>query len=295
MANIYSFNSPYIEQNGISDLSTVNTETNIPYTQIHILKNVFGGTGVTEKRKLTAFGSDNKQSEILRKTTLDRSYSVTTQLQSSIGLPLPNGLDYNYRQDWSEDTVELSEQIVNAFVNRTGSSGQILDDYKLSLPGYSNISDMVNRKLINAVSNNWGKLAARKAGIASNPYKELFYNGTTFRTFSWSWDFAPINEKQSQEIEQFIHELEQASLPEYWGEQAGSPFKLPDTFEIEFVNTKLPKLKGLALTSIDKKYDNSGAGPKFFSNGHPSFISLSLSFIEITLITKKEHEELRNK
>ena len=135
-----------------------------------------------------------------------------------------------------------------------------------------------------------------KAGwqTGSNPWEQKVYEAPDFRTFTFRWEFSPLNSKDSKSLEDIIQKLTKASYP--IGESEGI-WTFPDQFELLFVSlneddeggtpAKLPiKFGKCVLTNIATNY--TGAGHWRTSlEGKPSFVNLSLTFSETNL---KEQE-----
>ena len=257
------------------------------YTQITVQTTVVGGTGPSQSIRLTEAGTTSTEQANIN--SRNSGMSAATLLAASIALPLPTELAQSFQQDWSAEEVGALQSMIGR-PKLTGESGNPID---FNAPGLKDLQGMLGNKLTKWGSETVFKSALRNHGLAYNPYKEKFYNGVSFRSFQWSWDFAPINEAQYKQIEELIFNLQVHSHPDFLsGPQ--SPFIIPDSFQVEFVNTKLPKMRTLVLTDMQVNYSNGGEGPRWLVNGEPAYISLSLTFLEADLLTKQRIRELRN-
>lgn len=270
------------------------------YAVVTVLKNRQGGTGVSEKRVLAndmagprpgasdrreiTSRSGLRQAQVIRPASLIGPTS--TSIAGVYALPLPQQLTYTTSQEWADDDTSALEQLIGYGAKGGGANGIFSGDALSYLAGLG-----INIAVGKASQSSFRKALADK-GLAYNPFKELFYNGVAFRRFTYTWQFAPISAAEAQALNQLIYDFEFHSAPDVrYGPQ--SPFILPDSFEIEWANTKLPKLKSLVLTSVGVDYANSGAGPKFNTDDHPSFVALTLEFLETALITRAEVTALR--
>lgn len=201
--------------------------------------------------------------------------SSTSRLTASIALPLPKNLTYGSSNDWSEESSGFIEKFIGGF-------GKPSSEADLEETGKSYLAN----RLLNVVSDSSFRRYAQNVGIGSNPYKEVFYGGVRFRTFQFNWELAPKSEAEAKTIERLLFQLELASHPEYMGKTDSSMFWIPDSFEIEFKGTNLPKLQRMVLTGMNIDYTQYG--PRFIKDGYPAFIGVDLSFMEVTLRTKEE-------
>lgn len=128
-------------------------------------------------------------------------------------------------------------------------------------------------------------IAERRYGIAVDPLKEIFFNGISNRTYSFSWKFQPKNSTESKTLMDMIKELEAAIQPK---KLDLGLFRIPDRFEIEFAeDLNLPSITSVVCTNISTDYSAAGS-PRFFKDGNPAFVNLSLSFTEIEVRAEEE-------
>lgn len=208
------------------------------------------------------------------------AFSSISRLQSSIALPLPKNLPYQWSNDWSMTEDNFGGEFMSSVASGNISSFSDAKDA---------VASGAKNQLIGALNKSiLQKIMQRNVGTVANPFKEIYYNGVGFRSFSFNWEFAPQNESESSRLETLLYELELASHPELI-DGPTSAYNIPDVFDISFVGTRLPKIQTAALTGISIDY--SPQGPKFFKNGHPAFIEVGLSFTELIPITKKEIRE----
>lgn len=259
------------------------------YTEIVILKTVVGAAP-TRQSIFTEIEGGRPTAAPQDTQTL----TAATHVAASIALPIPTNLDQSYKNDWSADTVGAIEKFVAGRVAEGLRGGGTVQD--LLNGAYSQVPDLFKNELIRRGAQTPARLALRQQGLAANPYRELFYNGVELSQFTWEWEFAPTSEQESVRMEALFHALARAKHPDLLrgvGSSDATPYVIPDTFEVTFVNTKIPRHRSLALTDMSVRYANSGAGPKWIANGHPAFAALSLSFIETSPLTKRDIDELR--
>lgn len=210
------------------------------------------------------------------------AFSATSRLTSSIALPLPKNLPYAWQNDWSESETGITEQLVSQV-----ASGSTFSDVA------SSAASGIKNQILQAVNSSYlQKMLQKNAGVAPNPFKEMYYNGVAFRQFQFSWDFAPQNQQEAETLERLIFDLELASHPELTDHNAETnttSFLIPDVFDIVFVGTRTPRIQTAALTNMTVEYAQNG--PKFFADGHAAFVDLTLSFTELIPLTRREIQE----
>ena len=170
------------------------------------------------------------------------------------------------------DTAEL---LNSATANRGGLSKQL----GMNLVGGA----------LNTTGNN---LLALTKGQIYNPNVELLYQGPQLRTFSFSFNFVPKNSGESGVVSQIIKEFKKWSAPGDPGEEGF--LSVPHVWDIRYggkVEGKMNKFKPCALTNVSVQ-DNAGSDlHSTFEDGTPTLTSITLSFNEVDILTRKDHED----
>ena len=131
------------------------------------------------------------------------------------------------------------------------------------------------------------------SGIARNPHMAVLFQGTGFRTHSFSYKLVPRNQEDSRKITAIIKTFKQAMVPEYI--KQNHFFRYPQQFRIEVSKPDhLFKFQTCVLTTFNVNYHGEG-GPFYHSleNGEeaPVSVTLEMNFTETRIITKDEIEE----
>lgn len=205
-----------------------------------------------------------------------------TRLDKVIVLPMP--LEHSVRTKLSYDNAYDPSNLtkVGDFLNTPG--GGVISDVA-SLGKNKAISWLMNK--ISSGSTSERDLQAEER-LARNPKKEVMFNGFDFRNFSFSWVFAPKNEKESDMVKSIIETFRYYSLPEI---TAGKLFYIfPSEFEISFMqgqkdNPNIPKIATSVLQSISVNYTPSSVWSTL-PNGAPLSLSITLDFLELELIDR---------
>jgi len=134
---------------------------------------------------------------------------------------------------------------------------------------------------------------AQKAGVASNPRKEVVFQDVEKRRFQYNFDFAPVSLKEYHNVLDIIDAFKVHMHPEMW-DRMGMTYQTPSEFDIEyhFQNTQnkaLHRVSTCYLTSLNVVYAQSG-----WSNhdgGYPTQLTIQLEFQEIETLTRERIED----
>lgn len=131
-------------------------------------------------------------------------------------------------------------------------------------------------------------------GQILNPFTTAVFGGVNLRTFNFNWQFSPVGEQESIDLEKIIKRLRAKSLPTV------SPNNLFMEFphEVEFTylgmqdDTFTFPTAPCYITSLE--VDRTAAGtPAFFAKtGAPAFVSIGMRLLEIRpLVSKGDSED----
>jgi len=142
-----------------------------------------------------------------------------------------------------------------------------------------------------------GVALATAVGTARNPHKAVLFEGTDFRSHSFSFRFSPVRASESDEIRKIIHLFKYHMHPGYvTGALAGAGnhfFTTPEFFKIELSNKgkytvndyQICVLKGMSVNYQPSNYPAyarvSGSDPA------PMEVIMNLEFQETAIITKE--------
>jgi len=200
--------------------------------------------------------------------------------------------------------------VLDAFGDGTSAGDAAVDGAKAVV---GSISNKIQNFLTGGIKN-------IKAGIAINPQKETTLQPLEFRTFSFNYEFNPRSEEEAFQIRKIIHTFRMAMLPDgltadnldesrkkvaqEQGVDLASDgdgrernelfFSFPNVFDIYFdgpVGTKIDGFLPAVCTSAEVNYSG---GQKFATHydGQPVKITLSLSFQEIRVMTRRNYKEI---
>lgn len=124
--------------------------------------------------------------------------------------------------------------------------------------------------------------------LAQNPKKEVMFDSFGFRNFSFSYQFAPKTQEESDMVHDIIETFRYYALPEITG---GTMFYIfPSEFEISFMfgakeNPHIPRIATSVLKNITVNYAPNSVWSSL-PNGAPLSLAISLTFIELELIDR---------
>ncbi len=129
-------------------------------------------------------------------------------------------------------------------------------------------------------------------GKIYNPNVELLYKGPTLRQFNMSFNFFARTRQESSTIDSIIKEFKMYSAPDDDGEFLTVPHIWQVTYKMGGMDhPKMNKFKKAALQSI-AVVDNSASNMHTtFEDGTPTVTTVSLSFTEVDMIFRKDHED----
>ena len=138
----------------------------------------------------------------------------------------------------------------------------------------------------------------KAVGAADNPYMEVLFDKVGMREFNYSFQFAPKNPDETEDIKKIINLFRFHMLPELRG-QASRFLTIPSEFDIHYMfmgedgaateNHYYHKIATCVLQNLSVDYTPNGV--KSFRNGAPTQINLSLSFKETQMLSKQSVNE----
>lgn len=138
-------------------------------------------------------------------------------------------------------------------------------------------------------------LTALQRGEIYNPNVELIYQTPQMRSFAFDFIMSPKNAQESQMINDIILEFKKWSAPE----EAGTMFKVPCVWKIKYMtggreNPNMNVFKKSACTSVQVQANPGSDMHQAFDDGMPVTTAMSLTFQEVDIITRGDHENAPN-
>lgn len=238
-------------------------------------------------------------------------------------LACPNGISAQYTASYNKvafGTVGMAagEALANGKTFGSAEASAILQKMGgAAMPEMvmSSITD-VTRGLGNLMGSEFGgdknSLLAVSQGKIFNPYEEILFNGTGFRTFSFQFKLVARNDGEATTIGEIVKYLKEGMLPHMGGDASpnagGKPAKgryiyVPDKFELKFMRLipngaelqEIPHIKFMqcVMEAFDVQYTPDGSYTALKSaDSTPNklkvpAVTLNMQFKETAYITKE--------
>jgi hypothetical protein len=220
-------------------------------------------------------------------------------------LPIPQGISDTNMVSWGDDTlnplaasgIQAAESAMKGDVG--GAVSNLLSQFK-NVATSGNGQDAVTNFFAAMAVNNFGanvsaeSLITRASGQVLNPNMELLFKGVQLRSFNFSFNMAPRDEKESGAVKSIIRTFKK-SMAAKTSTGAGLFISSPSIFQLEYQsgNTKHPFLhsfKPCALVSMGVNYTGSGAYSTY-EDATPVHMVLTLSFQELNPIYFSDYKD----
>lgn len=201
-----------------------------------------------------------------------------------IALQIGERISTSYRANWKEEDLGT---LVGALASGNQSLLGLMnplnpENYQLAARSMGNVSKILG-------SDSLENVIAATSKTVKNPYKEQFFKSMDNRTFTFDYVFAPKNEKEAETVfgrTGIINKFAYHMHPEL--SKSGYFFNYPAEFSIVYYfngreNRFVRKVSSCALTNMSVDYGAEGFTT--FANGHPSYATLRLTFLELELLT----------
>lgn len=223
---------------------------------------------VTRSSRRTTFGGDTR-------TGIERVNGAALPIAAT--LPFPDRFVYPNDLDWSIEDRSVIQKIGADVINNG------IEDVDVGTAA----SNIIGRTLNSATDVFGTREAARNRGIANDPLKEIFFQGSQNRTFQFEWRLYPLNSGEAVQIDNFIRSMKISILPQSAGLGL---LRIPDEVLITFPSDlRLPPIKPAVCNSFSVDYTGEGK-PRFQKDGYASFIRLSMSITEIEVAKREDFQ-----
>ena len=129
-------------------------------------------------------------------------------------------------------------------------------------------------------------------GEAYNPNVELTYNSPVMRKFTFAFQFIPKSSMETQMIQNIIRTFKRRAAPL----DANGMFEVPDVWVVKYMangrmNVHMNEFKRMACVDVAVQANASTNMHQSFVDGMPISTTLNLTFQEIDIITRNDHDE----
>ena len=144
---------------------------------------------------------------------------------------------------------------------------------------------------------------ARSSGQIINPNMELLFNGVTLRSFSFSFDLAPRDERESDTIKRmlriFKQNMQARRSSDGTSNSSGLFLRSPNVFQLNYKTGRrnhnfLHKFKPMALLNMSVNYTGGGTYATY-DDTTPVHMKLDLSFQELNPVYSEDYESEEGK
>ena len=224
-------------------------------------------------------------------------------------LPMPQGISDENSVDWGDDSLNpLAAAAAGASKNIIEGASPLTQGAKLidaiknvvtSGNGQDLVSNYIAAQAVNAFNSNVSaeSLLTRTSGQVLNPNMELLFKGVQLRSFNFSFNFAPREQREAIEVKNIIRTFKKSmAARNSSGAGAGLFISSPNIFQLEYRsgNSKHPFLntfKPCALRSMNVDYSASGVYSTY-EDATPVHMKLTLSFQELNPVYLSDYNDL---
>jgi hypothetical protein len=304
--------------NALSSGSKVTTQTNFRYPK----RMLDGSTDYlfikiydNEPKPISIGSAPNYELNVPTLTdTLNNN--TTKKTNYTIVLPVPQTINDQTSVTWGEDTINALEGYGLGAGNNIMSQGfdpmksaqgavNAMKNMGLKLGNDANLNKAVTTALSGYAVNSLGGnvsvqgLITRATGQVLNTNLELLFQAVNLRTFSFSFDFAPRDYDEGQEVRNIIRALKKSMAAR--GAQSGTKafISSPSVFQLQYKSGGndhpfLNVFKPCALTDMSINYTGSNTYTTYY-DGTPVHLTLTLTFKEVNPIYAEDYDSDQGK
>lgn len=214
---------------------------------------------------------------------------ATLNFKNSIILPVPRKLEERFSLNVNDEATGVYGAVADLLQTSFGPGGNgnpFESTGADAALAYSYASTMIPGEIAG--------VAGSYLGSVPNPNMATFFNGINMRNHSFEWTFTPRNKKESYELMKIIERLKQNSLPAF-SPVGTAILQYPYLCFIELhpwakdEGNELIRFKPCLLRNMSYNYAPNGI-PSFFEGTNlPTFISISLEFLETEYFTSNDY------
>jgi hypothetical protein len=228
------------------------------------------------------------------------------KIESTIYLPIPQQLSDSTSVSWGDGGLNPVEAFgvaatAGLMTGDTTAVEALMSSNTLKTLGNEQFRKAVIAALageaVGTLSGNvsGSQLVSRATGQVFNPNLELLFEGVNIRSFPFSFEFFPRNQREAKEVMDIIRTLKIAMSARKTGDTGEIFISAPRVFQLTymkggnkhpFLNTFLP----MALTSVNLSYTGSNTYSTFH-DGTPTHIRMDLTFKELNPVYAEDYDE----
>ena len=227
-----------------------------------------------EAAEAAGFGAESMGAQLGAAFVKDTTYARAKLVnQDAIYLPFPQTI--NMTDGWNWETVSFQKSgMGEAMAGNLGSGFE---------KGFQSAVGTVGK----VAGENVDKLMAHSQRRVANPRKEAMFQEPNMRTFSFEFDLAPRNAKESESAQAIIQLFKYHASPELY-DNKNAQYNYPSEFQMYFMsngveNNYIGKIDRCALQSCAVSYTNANMWSAFRDTGAPTHMKITLEFTELSL------------
>ena len=138
------------------------------------------------------------------------------------------------------------------------------------------------------------QMMALARGQVFNPNVELLYNAPQMRPFNMAFDMIPKNAAEANNINQIKLNINKRNSPK---DLENGMFEVPYVWQVKYMsgkkeNQNMNKFKRAACTNVQVQANQPTPMHVAHLEGVPAITSIALSFVEVDIITRQDHEKV---
>jgi len=217
----------------------------------------------------------------------------STVVYKRIGLYMPPAIKVSYGSNWEEinmpveQAIDMGKDAIDAAGSAFGGTSaekqagaQLAAD--AASTGVGGVLDVATG------GDAFGNHIEVQRRRTTNPHQALLFKGVSFREFQFTFELMARSKDESDSIRQIIKTFKWGMHP--GGEQDASFWSYPNTFDVYLLTPShkyMFNISQCVLTNMEVDYGASQAASFFKVTGAPVHINLSLTFKELSVLTKK--------
>ena len=227
---------------------------------------------------------------------IDKTFDARDKvlLKTTIALHLNNKPSVSYKAQWADAELGILGGAAGTFskVKDAEGLGATAGALLKGAGGAAMAAGLKNAA--NTPLNNIGdfrSFAEANTGLAINPFKAQLFKNMEFRTFSFDYVFLPRNKEEYDSVQTIIKTFKRYMHPSFGDENYFMGY--PAEFNIAYFHKEganyenIFKLSSCALTDLKVEYGGADFVTFKGTSGAPTEIAMSLSFLELELLTDK--------
>ena len=182
----------------------------------------------------------------------------------------------------------IFQSAFNALIEGVGSVFSYLMD-----PSLQGEAARLGALRASRLTGNAGFQAAVSIGVqrTMNPNTRAMFKGVNLREFSFNFKMIANSQREAIAIERIVNHFRTELYPDVINAlNVPIAYEMPNAFSIQFTHrnaeAKMPKLEYCFLRNVQTVYNATGAA--FHPDGRPNEVDMTLNFIEMRTLNKKD-------